>query len=195
MSSTFFGKYRGVVTDNKDPYFLGRVRAKVNDVLGDEESGWATPCVPFAGQGMGFYAVPSVGSGVWIEFEKGDPEHPIWTGGWWGTPLAEIPSDALVPPYKKVIIQTEGGTSITLDDTPQAGGITLKTADGQTFKLSGLGVQLDAGNAVQGITISTALGAKVALAPEGVSIENGQGAALKMQGPQVDVNSGALQVI
>jgi uncharacterized protein involved in type VI secretion and phage assembly len=195
MSATFFGKYRGVVTDNKDPYFLGRIRAKVNDVLGDQESGWATPCLPFAGQGMGFYAIPSVGSGVWMEFEKGDPEKPIWTGGWWGTPLADIPSDALVPPYKKLIIQTEGGTSITLDDTPQAGGIILKTADGQTLKLSGLGVEIDAGNAVQGIVISTAMGQKVALAPQGVSVENGQGAAVKMQGPQVDVNSGALQVI
>ena len=136
------------------------------------------------------------GSTTWC-IAKGSSRTPSrnWTGGWWGTPLGDIPSDALVPPYKKLIIQTEGGTSITLDDTPQAGGITLKTADGQTFKLSGLGVQLDAGNAVQGIAISTAMGQKVTLAPQGVSVENGQGAAVKMQGPQVDVNSGALQVL
>ena len=86
-----------------------RIRAKVPDVMGDLESGWAMPCVPFGGSGMGFFALPKVGAGVWIEFEHGDPDYPIWTGCWFGS-MAELPSDLLAPPYKKVMMVTEGGT-------------------------------------------------------------------------------------
>jgi uncharacterized protein involved in type VI secretion and phage assembly len=164
----FYGKYRGVVTDNLDPLMIGRVRAKVPDVLGDKESGWALPCAPFGGDGMGFFAVPKTGAGVWIEFEHGDPDFPIWAGCWWGT-LAELPPTLLVPPppSKKVMLKTEAGHMIILDDTPGVGGITLETSGGQKVKLTALGVEID----------------------------NGLGATVKMQGPQVSINGGALEVI
>ena len=99
VSLPFYGKYRGIVTDNKDPLFTGRIRATVPDVLGSDESGWATACTPFAGSGAGFFALPDVGVGVWIEFEHGDPDYPIWTGCWWGSP-ADPPPEVLVPPYQ-----------------------------------------------------------------------------------------------
>jgi uncharacterized protein involved in type VI secretion and phage assembly len=166
MSTQFFGKFRGVVTDVKDPLQIGRVRARVPDVMGDQECGWAMPCFPFGGSGMGFFALPSVGAGVWIEFEHGDPDYPIWAGCWYGT-LAEVPPELLAPPYKKVLLKTEGGTSITLDDTPGLGGITLETAGGQ----------------------------KIILTATGIEIDNGLGAKITMQGPQVNVNNGALEVI
>ena len=86
--NAFYGKYRGVVTDNMDPLMTGRIRARVADVLGDGESGWAMPAAPFGGNGMGFFALPDVGAGVWIEFEHGDPDFPIWTGVWWGSAAA-----------------------------------------------------------------------------------------------------------
>ena len=166
MSNVFYGKYRGTVSDNKDPLMLGRIRAKVPDVMGDLESGWAMPCAPFGGSGTGFFALPTVGAGVWIEFEHGDPEYPIWSGCWWGSPT-EIPPILIVPPYKKVMIKTEGGNTITLDDTPGIGGITLETPEGQKIVLSSLSVE----------------------------ISNGQGASIKMTGPMISINSGALDVI
>lgn len=166
MSTQFFGKFRGVVTDNQDPLQIGRVRARVPDVTGEQESGWAMPCFPFGGNGMGFFALPSVGAGVWIEFEHGDPEYPIWAGCWYGT-LAEVPPELLAPPYKKVLLKTEGGTSIVLDDTPGLGGITLETASGQKITMSATGIEID----------------------------NGLGAKISMQGPQINVNNGALEVI
>lgn len=166
MSTQFFGKFRGVVTDNQDPLQIGRVRARVPDVTGDQESGWAMPCFPFGGNGMGFFALPSVGAGVWIEFEHGDPDYPIWAGCWYGT-LAEVPPELLAPPYKKVLLKTEGGTSITLDDTPGLGGIRLETASGQKITMSATGIEID----------------------------NGLGAKISMQGPQINVNNGALEVI
>ncbi len=165
MSNPYFGKFRGVVTDNQDPLQIGRVRARVPDVTGDQESGWAMPCFPFGGNGMGFFALPSVGAGVWIEFEHGDPDYPIWAGCWYGT-LAEVPPELLAPPYKKVLLKTEGGTSITLDDTPGLGGITLETASGQKITMSAAGIEID----------------------------NGLGAKISMQGPQINFNNGALEV-
>ena len=166
MSGQFFGKYRGTVTDIQDPLMMGRVRAKVPDVLGDQESGWAMPCLPFAGSGMGFFALPKSGAGVWIEFEHGDPDYPIWAGCWIGS-VAEAPSDLLAPPYKKVILKTEGGHSIILDDTPGVGGITLETSGGQ----------------------------KIVMNATSIEITNGQGGTIKMTGPQISVNDGALEVI
>src|SRR4029079_2968068 len=95
--TSFFGKYRGVVTDNNDPLMVGRIRARVPDVTGDADSGWAMPCAPFGGSSTGFFAVPAQGAGVWIEFEHGDPDYPIWAGCWWGTAAGVAPHPARPP--------------------------------------------------------------------------------------------------
>jgi len=162
----FYGKYRGIVTDNRDPLMTARIRARVPDVLGDDESGWAMPCAPFGGSSTGFFALPAKDSGVWVEFEHGDPDYPVWSGCWWGS-AAEMPPTLLVSPPDQVMVVTNGGTSITLSDVPGIGGITLETADG----------------------------AKISMTALGVEITNGQGASIKLTGPAVSVNDGALDVI
>jgi Type VI secretion system/phage-baseplate injector OB domain len=90
----FYGIYRGTVVNNIDPMMLGRIMATVPDVGGTTPSTWAMPCVPLAGEQMGTFMVPQIGSGVWIQFEAGDPDKPVWMGGWWGNP-AEVPALAL----------------------------------------------------------------------------------------------------
>ena len=87
MNASFYGKYRGVVTDNNEPLKQGRIRATVPAVLGDRESGWALPCTPCS---RGFFFIPPVDAKVWIEFEGGNPEVPIWSGCFWGP--GEAPS-------------------------------------------------------------------------------------------------------
>jgi uncharacterized protein involved in type VI secretion and phage assembly len=82
-STRHFGKYRGTVSDNKDPRNQGRIRAKVPEVLGEVETGWALPCAPYAGSKTGAFTLPAVGAGVWLEFEAGDVSRPIWVGCWW----------------------------------------------------------------------------------------------------------------
>jgi len=128
----YFGKYRGIVTVNIDPEMRGRIRAIVPSVLGENESSWAEACAPF-----GFFALPTINAGVWVEFEEGDPQKPIWSGCRWGL------EDEI--PYKKVLLVSGGGNKIILDDTSETAGISLQTSGGQKIKLAQIGVEIDNG--------------------------------------------------
>jgi uncharacterized protein involved in type VI secretion and phage assembly len=70
------------VVDNNDPTTRGRLQVKVPSLFG-EFAVWAMPCVPYAGKKVGFYSLPPVDAGVWVEFEAGDPSYPVWTGCFW----------------------------------------------------------------------------------------------------------------
>ncbi len=152
----FYGKYRGKVTENMDPLMQGRIRSKVPAVFGDEDTGWALPCVPYAGSGVGFFFVPPVDANVWIEFEGGNPDYPIWTGCFWGT--GETPAVPAMPTTK--IIKTDTAT-IKLDDIPGAGGITIETTTGLKLVMNVTGIELSNG------------AANVKLTPASVSVNNG----------------------
>lgn len=157
----FFGKYRGVVTDNKDPWMMGRVRAKVEDVLGDNESGWAMPCVPYAGKNVGLFLIPPVNASVWIEFEHGDPDYPIWTGCFWAK--GEVPATPAVSEMK--VLRTDS-CAISMNDSVGEEGVTIETTGGM----------------------------KIVISKMGIEINNGQGGMIKLSGPQVSINDGALEV-
>jgi hypothetical protein len=123
----FYGKYRGVVTNNQDDRNLGRLRARVPAVLGDVETGWALPCAPYAGDGSGCFTVPPEGAGVWIEFEEGDLSRPIWSGCWWGDEqIPENNAGGRATPDLK-ILRSEQGLLVSLDDASQ----TLHVSDDQ----------------------------------------------------------------
>jgi hypothetical protein len=77
-----YGKYRGIVTQPVDSGTKGRVTATVT-IGGTPVPVVAEACTPFGGLGSGLYAIPPTGAGVWIEFEEGDLNKPIWTGSWW----------------------------------------------------------------------------------------------------------------
>lgn len=167
--NNFYGKYRGLVIDNVDPMQMGRLMVQVPDVSNVLPSTWAMPCVPFAGIQSGFFAVPDIGSGVWVEFEQGDPDYPIWVGCYWAT-AADVPALALAAPpaLQQVVIQTTGQNTFLLSDVPgPTGGILLKSASG----------------------------ALISITDTGITISNGQGASIVMTGPAVTVNEGAMEVI
>ncbi len=128
QADRFYGKYRGVVLNNIDPLQIGRLQAIVPEVLGEIPSGWALPCAPYAGTGSGFYAIPPIGAGVWIEFEAGDTSRPIWTGAWWAT--GEVPMNEQATPSQptRKILRTEFGLMVSLDDLQQT--ITISDAIG-----------------------------------------------------------------
>jgi hypothetical protein len=104
------------VTDNQDPKNLGRIRAKVPELLQDVETGWALPSLPYAGKGSGLFRVPPPDAGVWIEFEAGDVSRPIWTGCWWAD--SQLPADqdggSATPDYS--ILRSEAGLMVVLND-------------------------------------------------------------------------------
>jgi uncharacterized protein involved in type VI secretion and phage assembly len=163
----YFGKYRGTVVNNVDPMQIGRLQVMVPDVMGVALSSWAMPCVPLAGIQMGTFFVPLIGAGVWVEFEGGDPDYPIWSGGFWGS-AAEVPALALagLPASPNIVMQTSGQNSIVVSDVPGTGGIMLKAA----------------------------AGAMILINETGITISNGQGATIMLNGPTVTINQGALVV-
>lgn len=163
----YYGKYRGTVVNNVDPLQTGRIQAIVPDVSLAPTT-WALPCVPVAGIQAGVYVVPPIGAGVWMEFEQGDPDFPVWTGGFWGS-AAEVPALALapaIPGSPNIVLQTLGQNTLSISDVPGTGGILLRSTTGAMILVNDLGI----------------------------TISNGKGATIVLAGPTVTVNNGALVV-
>jgi uncharacterized protein involved in type VI secretion and phage assembly len=140
----FFGKYRGKVKENQDPYRQGRIQVSVPTVLGEGQVNWALPCAPFAGPGVGFFAIPPKEANVWVEFEGGDPNHPIWCGGYWerGQVPAEVPGPS-ADPAKVVVLRTEAGT-ITLDASRGEMTVEITNGDGKaSIRMEGKKVSIN----------------------------------------------------
>lgn len=168
MAEKFYGKHRGMVLNNIDPMMQGRIMVQVPDVLGLIPSSWAMPCVPVAGPQMGVYVVPLIGAGVWVEFEGGDSNFPIWSGCFWGS-AAEVPALALagIPASPNIVLQTAGQNTLVVSDLPgPTGGIMLKSTTG----------------------------ASIIVNDTGIYIQNGKGASIVMVGPSVTINNGALMI-
>ncbi len=166
----YYGKYRGTVFNNIDPEQRGRIQAIVPDVSGLKPTSWAMACMPIAGKQSGVYVVPQIGSGVWIEFEQGDPDYPIWTGCFWGI-VAEVPTLALAgnPASPSIVLQTALQNAIVISDLPgPTGGIMLKSTTGA---------------------------ASIIVNDTGIYIQNGKGASITMVGPAVNINNGAINVV
>src|SRR6266516_699958 len=168
MSSKYWGKYRGTVVNNIDPEQRGRIQAIVPAVTGLVPSTWAMPCVPFAGKSEGFFGVPQIGSGVWVEYEDGDSDKPIWVGGFWGL-VAEVPVLAIapppIPPGQNIVVQSTLQNAVIISDsapTPISGGIVRKSTTG----------------------------AIIVVNDSGIYMSNGKGATITMIGPSVVVNQG-----
>lgn len=138
--SQFFGKYRGKVENNIDPMQQGRVQVSVPAVMGEGRSGWAMPCAPYAGSGVGFFTIPPKGTNVWVEFEGGDPDYPIWSGCFWG--MGEAPVAPALAETK--VLKTDTAT-ITISDLPGAGGIKIETTSGMKIEIGFTGIEINNG--------------------------------------------------
>ena len=157
------------MVNNIDPLQIGRIMATVPDVSGLTPTTWAMPCLPFTGKEMGAFMLPQIGSGVFLQFEAGDPDRPVWMGGWWGD-VAEVPALVLdgVPGDSNIVIQTTLQNAVVVSDLPgPTGGIMLKSTTGATIIVNDTGIY----------------------------IQNGKGASIVMTGPTVTINEGALVVV
>lgn len=172
----YYGKYRGVVMNNIDFEQRGRIQVIVADVPTLASPTWAMPCMPVGGLQNGFFTVPPVGAGVWVEFEQGDPDYPIWVGCFWGS-NAEVPALATLTP-------------------PGVPGITMQTVFQNAIILN------DVPGPVGGIILQSASKASIIVNDTGIYINNGKGASILLVGPSitvsgkpVTVNEGALTVL
>jgi uncharacterized protein involved in type VI secretion and phage assembly len=172
IRSRYFGKYRGTVADNSDPTARGRLQVRVPAVLGDLTV-WAMPCVPYAGAGVGFYSLPEPGTGVWVEFEGGDPSYPIWVGCFWADNQLPDASDAAVKIWK-----TESLT-LRLDDTNDE----LLAEAGSGSKIS-----------IASDVITQSGGSSHTVGSAGVTSDGG-GGKIEVSVASVKVNDGALEVM
>ncbi|GAB3307752.1 phage baseplate assembly protein V [Geodermatophilus aquaeductus] len=162
----YFGKHRGKVVSNTDPYQQGRVQVSCPDVLGPGRSSWAMPSVPYAGDGVGFFAIPPNGANVWVEFEAGNPDHPIWAGCFWEPGQAPV-----TPAVAQTKVFKTDGLTLTVNDLPGSGGVTVE---------------------VSPPVVATAL--KIALDSSGILLSNGS-ASVKLSPVSVSLNNGALEVL
>jgi hypothetical protein len=129
----YYGVYRGVVKDNKDPQQQRRLRLSVPQITGNETTDWAWPVEPSSIH----TDVPVIGQGVWVSFIGGDPEYPIWTGVF-GTnqgnnkqifikPLENSISLTGLSSYLKTNTGVDGTTELDLTDTVMLMANTLKS--------------------------------------------------------------------
>ena len=163
----YYGKYRATVMNNIDPMLQGRIMVQLADRYGLFPSTWAMPSFPLASLGAGVVALPPVASQVWVEFEAGDPDYPIWTGAFWPDPggFPPLALAAATPATPNIHLQTTTGVSVTLSDNP-----------------------------AQNVMIKTLTGAMITIGAAGITIMNGQGASIAMVGPSVVINNGALTI-
>jgi uncharacterized protein involved in type VI secretion and phage assembly len=209
----YHGKYRGIVVDNADPERLARLKAQVPSVLGDEVvTGWALPCVPYGGQpGQGWLAVPRVGAGVWVEFEEGDLEFPVWVGTFWSRPggSPETPpavaadgtvGDVADPPTRTVLTTAKGHT-IQIEDADDADLVLIHEAtNGHTIALDADGIRITDGfgNAIamssDGVLLSDAGGSSIALTGDAVTIHSATSFTLDAPGQSVEIVADAIDL-
>jgi uncharacterized protein involved in type VI secretion and phage assembly len=197
VEGRFYGKYRALVVDNADPENRGRMKLSIPSVLGSEVvSGWALPCTPYGGAAdQGFFFIPEVDSAVWVEFESGLLDYPIWVGSFWAKPggASEVPKpgDAQSPPTRK-IIRTLKGNSIEMEDKDSEEVFIITYNDGSKTNV----VTMDK----EGIAIVDANQNKVTLDSNGVLIEDKSQNKIEMTSsainilPAVQINLGSAAI-
>lgn len=157
----YYGKYRGTVYNNVDPEGLGRVQVTVPQVSPLPLANWAMMCPPVGGLQHGMFSVPAPAAGVWVEFEQGDIDYPIWTGCIVGGGL-DTPKQAPVanPAFQSITLQTPSQNCVVIDDTPGKGGVTIRTRTGATISMTDIET-----------TITNGLGASIRMIGGAITIE------------------------
>ena len=203
----FYGKYRGKVIDNDDPLKLGRLKTIV-PALSDNDLTWALPCMPYVGLKVGWYVIPPVGANVWIEFEAGNTDYPIWVGGFWSK-QDDLPPDVTGPTVK--VLQTDKMVLI-LDDENVKLTIKVPTDDVTcTIEMSKDGIILSADQVTTTVAkdkielkktpctieIADGITAKKAAASvtisDSITSKNG-GASIEVAAANIDLKNGASSI-
>jgi len=203
-----FGKFRGFVGDNQDPQKRGRLKLLVPSVFGDTQTDWALPCAPYGGLGgQGLFMIPDTDAQVWVEFEEGDVNRPIWVGTFWQQE-GDVPEDAAKDEPTTRLLQTASGHILQFDDAEgeeqlrihhpsdaevildAKGRIALTDSGGATVTLDAeageISIKDSNGNSMlmssSGTTVEDSNGNKVEMAASGITVKGQQ---IVVEGSQV----------
>jgi len=131
LNKKFFGNYRALVVDNRDPEYFGRVRVWIPDLMPDvprEKGIWARPANnPIGGRNLenpdeNFYTgscyIPKKGSWVFVFFEGGNPNRPYYFGALDIENTTVLPENRLGTNYpdKWTIFKSHQGRAIIISD-------------------------------------------------------------------------------
>jgi uncharacterized protein involved in type VI secretion and phage assembly len=171
-SGRFFGVTVGVVTDNRDPDDLGRVKVKFPWLSDRDESNWARVVAPMAGKGRGAFFLPEPDDEVLVAFEHGRAEFPYVLGGLWNG-LDKAPESNTDGKNNHRTIKSRAGMVLRFDDTPGAEKIEILDKD-TTGKTS--------------IVIDRAHGTITIAAPSGITVRS-DGGRLTLEGKGITIRS------
>lgn len=201
VQNKYYGKYRGFVVDNSDPEQLGRVKLRVPSLLGDTETGWALPCLPFGGLAdQGLFTIPEVDAQVWVEFEEGELSHPIWVGTFWQQ-SGDVPSEGAKSPPTTRVLKTPSGHVLQFDDESGAEQYRLHHPAGSEMTIDPQGTLLltDANGAkltldVAGnkIEVQDATGNKLTMTTSGTTVQDANGNKIEMTAAGVNIKASAM---
>ncbi|WP_457622079.1 phage baseplate assembly protein V [Persephonella sp.] len=179
-----------VVTDNRDPENLGRI--KVRFPWEDGESNWIRVSVPMAGKERGFFFMPEVNDEVLVAFLYGDTNYPVVIGFLWNgedRPPEEDPSIRM--------LKTSSGIKIVINDSEGSVEISNKKGDrviiedGNRIKIKTGSSQISLDGSKNEVEISGGTTVKIKgtkLEITGTNIEIKADAVLTLKGSIVRIN-------
>ena len=163
----------GLVTQNKDPDKLGRVRVRYPTLGDDVESAWARIAAPGAGPTRGALMLPQVGDEVVVGFEHGDVRRPYILGSLWN---GQARPEDLAQPDGSFGLKTDAKLAVSAK-----GDITLQGEKALEITTDGKATQKAGGDLV-------VEGAKVTVKSNGkIAIESSDG--LSLSAPSIDVKA------
>ena len=139
----YYSTYRAFVIDNNDPEHMGRVKVSVPMVFSNDTTGiWAFPNGLWGGKNYGIGLLPEIGDMVFVEFEHGDMDYPIWQHG--GYAKGEMP-EVFNDPNNYGFI-TPHGNEIVIEDgeDEDSGLIRVKYKNGEYFLVKKELLEVDA---------------------------------------------------
>jgi uncharacterized protein involved in type VI secretion and phage assembly len=121
----------GIVTNNRDPDGMGRIKVRLPSLSDTDETNWARIAVPMAGKDRGFYFLPEVDDEVLVAFEHGNPRFPLILGALWNG--QDSPPASNEDGRNDVrIIKSRSGHVIRLTDKEGAGKIEIIDSSGKS---------------------------------------------------------------